>query len=505
MKNIYRLTWVDEKNLAHSVTLTPGNRKSEIGRSLTADIVVDNPSVSRIHAQLFWQKNVLNIRDLNSSFGTWVNGESLASQQSKTLYEKGEIRLGSLSIWFETHQKDESQELMQTCFFPPKENRAAQLPDELNALKSKILSNFKVYCEREEVPQALEELLHNELYTLCDRQREQLKTQRVLNSISHILNRCHTLEELSRSSLDLISKVLSGDRGFFMVYNVESKQFDLIAKRNFSEPDSTTFINTQTMYHNPLLELCLEKGEIIIIGDAQKDQTISSLSNFNLRDARSLVVLPLLQHDRIIGIIYVDSLTRSHCFSERHIPFLETFAAHTSIALHNAQLYRLAITDDLTGLYTRKFIDERLEQELERAKRYQRPFSVLILDLDHFKQINDTYGHITGDLVLKSTSKTLRLQLREADIAGRLGGEEFIVILGETSLKGAINFAERLREEIEQSIIRTDDQNIRVTASIGVAGYSPKYEDKLHQMLSDADQALYQAKKKGRNRVNAVG
>ena len=165
------------------------------------------------------------------------------------------------------------------------------------------------------------------------------------------------------------------------------------------------------------------------------------------------------------------------------------------------QLYKRATTDDLTGLYTRQYIDERLAQEIERAKRYQRPFSILMVDLDHFKQVNDTYGHSTGDLVLQIVSDILIQDLRDTDIAGRLGGEEFIIILGETQQDGAVNFAERIREEIESKHIEKDNKVIKVTASIGLACYKKSYKDQFERLIEDADKALYKAKNSGRNRV----
>lgn len=497
MKKIYNLSWVDEDNLTHSRVLDPKNKKLLIGRSPSMDIVVTNPSVSRIHAELFWKNNVLNIKDLNSSFGTWINDRRLVTEQNKTLYENGEIRLGSLSIWYEINEMDDSQELLQTCILPQINVDTPILTSELSAFKEKLLKNIKAHCHIDVLTEPLKESLNKEIQLLSEKYEEQLKEQKVLNSISHILNRNNTLSELSKRALNIISRVVNAERGFIVMYGEKAKRFELIAKRNIEKNELLINFTNKT---SALVQRSIEDAKIIIVDDAQKDEALFNLETISTPETSSIAVIPLIQREEVIGVIYLDS-SRTHCFDERQKSFLQTFALHTSIALHNAQLYKQAITDDLTQLYTRQYINERMEQEHERAKRYQRPFSVLLVDLDRFKLVNDTYGHSAGDLVLKSVSSILIRQLRDTDIAGRLGGEEFIVILGETELEGAKIIAERMREEIEQETIKKDDKLIKVTTSIGVASYNERHKEQFNRLIEDADKALYQAKNDGRNRV----
>lgn len=501
MQKLYYLSWVDEENLAHSEVLVPRGGKLLVGRALTADIVVSNPSVSRIHAQLLWQNNLLTIEDLHSSYGTWVNDKRLGLNQNIPLYESGEIRLGNLSIWYEIRDKHKNQDILQTCFFPTQQAEKLQLSSELKAFKTKLLKSIKDISDNKLLLARFEASLDGELYTLNEKHQEQLKEQKILNSISHILNRSLTLSELSKNALDLISKVLSADRGFIVLYNKDEKQFNLIAKRNFNESEEISQIHRDESYSSTLIKRCYESGQIIIVNDAQNKLPFANLESIVSSGACSILAIPLNQHDQVVGVIYLDSSGNNSYFEERHIPFLETFSAHTSIALHNANLYKRAITDDLTKLFTRKYIDERLEQEIDRAKRYHRPFSVLIIDLDHFKNINDTYGHSAGDLVLQTVSYILRRRLRDTDVAGRFGGEEFIVILGETEQKGAFQFAERIREEIEQKTIEKEGQLIKVTASIGLSSYQSRHSEQFRELIEDADSALYQAKENGRNQV----
>ena len=169
------------------------------------------------------------------------------------------------------------------------------------------------------------------------------------------------------------------------------------------------------------------------------------------------------------------------------------------------KLIALATIDDLTQLYNRRYFFVRFQQELERAKRYQRPLSCLILDLDHFKQVNDTYGHLAGDQVLKEIAHILKTQCRQSDLAGRYGGEEMIVLLPETDAHGAFAIAERIREMIQNhETVSAKGQSIRVTVSIGVAhlnGAEVGAVDNPDRIVQYADDALLAAKKKGRNRI----
>jgi len=160
--------------------------------------------------------------------------------------------------------------------------------------------------------------------------------------------------------------------------------------------------------------------------------------------------------------------------------------------------------DELTGLMSRRHFFENAEQYFVIASRYQKSFSILLLDLDHFKEINDTYGHMAGDDALRSFGEQLAAFKRESDIAGRFGGEEFIFLLPETNTEHAFAFAEKVRVKTENMQITYQDESITMTVSVGVAMYDPDHpSDNLIHLINEADKALYAAKKSGRNRVIA--
>lgn len=163
------------------------------------------------------------------------------------------------------------------------------------------------------------------------------------------------------------------------------------------------------------------------------------------------------------------------------------------------ELRRIASVDELTGLHTRRHVLELGEHEYRRLARHQRELAILLIDLDHFKRINDSHGHAAGDEVLRHVGSLFRASLREGDIAGRFGGEEFLAILPETDLPAARQIAERLRTCLDQSVIVWRDIRIRLTLSIGIA--TTVADEPIERTIARADRALYDAKRSGRNRV----
>ena len=169
----------------------------------------------------------------------------------------------------------------------------------------------------------------------------------------------------------------------------------------------------------------------------------------------------------------------------------------------NSQIEQLSVTDPLLGIFNRRYLDERLPQEAVRSRRYGHALSVVMADLDHFKKINDSYGHQTGDLVLQHSVNLVRSALRASDWIARYGGEEFVIVLPETPLSGASVVAERMRRLCAETQVELPHTRLRVTASFGVAtidGVTPSNED-AEAMLREADKALYESKRAGRNRV----
>lgn len=171
------------------------------------------------------------------------------------------------------------------------------------------------------------------------------------------------------------------------------------------------------------------------------------------------------------------------------------------LELMNKRLRKLSITDGLTELFNHRHIHELLQEEFERSNRSGEPIAVAMLDLDHFKKVNDTYGHPTGDVILYETAQILRETAREIDMPGRYGGEEFIVILPNTVEDAAARFAERVRQRVNEHVFRDEATEVRMTLSCGVASFPGEGIESPETLLKRADEALYRAKESGRNRM----
>lgn len=167
---------------------------------------------------------------------------------------------------------------------------------------------------------------------------------------------------------------------------------------------------------------------------------------------------------------------------------------------YHSKLFDFAARDTLTGLYNKRFVLSELESHFKIARRNKRIFSIIIFDIDNFKEINDSYGHLAGDAFLKNVGKIMNDTLREQDISGRVGGEEFLIIIPETGLDGAMDLAERFRKKIETSKIVFQDQKIHATISAGVSQFQLGDKDWV-LLIKEADDALYRAKRKGKNKV----
>jgi diguanylate cyclase (GGDEF)-like protein len=218
---------------------------------------------------------------------------------------------------------------------------------------------------------------------------------------------------------------------------------------------------------------------------------------------RAWLGVPLFMYGDCDGVVAVQS-TRAGAFSQQQQMLLESLALQIASALQNAHLYELAMVDGLTGLFVRRYFDARIEEEIERSRRYGSPFSVVMLDVDDFKKLNDTYGHLGGDRVLRAIANVIKAQMRGVDTAARYGGEEMAVILPRTEMVGAYNLAERIREAIAELRITTDDDPPRalsVTASLGIAAFPESKAQTGEDLVRRADRALYRAKKTGKNRV----
>lgn len=233
------------------------------------------------------------------------------------------------------------------------------------------------------------------------------------------------------------------------------------------------------------------------------------------RRPASVALLPLVRYGRLIGSFNIGSSESARFVRGVRTDFLEHFAAVIAICIENAinmeRIKRQGLTDTLTAINNRRFFDQRLKEEVEMAGRVGRPLSCMLLDVDHFKRVNDTYGHQVGDQVLREVAALIRAQLRGSDVLSRYGGEEFAALLANTPNEGTIDVAERIRHAIEAHVFEGEGfEPFTVTISIGVATFrvapnTPVPRTQGEALIGHADRVLYDAKAGGRNRVVSAG
>lgn len=247
-----------------------------------------------------------------------------------------------------------------------------------------------------------------------------------------------------------------------------------------------------------------KKGKMIYLPDVEEEPRFLHYRGESVEKG-SFLSIPLKYKGRVLGVMNC-SRSRKDNFSEEEIRVLTMVTNQIALAVENATLYmktrELSVRDELTGIYNRRHFQQVLQMEWKRATRFKRPLSLLMIDIDHFKEFNDSFGHPHGDKVLKLIATLLSKNLREVDTIARFGGEEFVVLLPDTDRDGAMVVGEKLRRLVE--IERFDEggrQIMPLTVSVGIAVF-PEDAKEMDDLIDHADIALYEAKDGGRNRVS---
>jgi diguanylate cyclase (GGDEF)-like protein len=252
-----------------------------------------------------------------------------------------------------------------------------------------------------------------------------------------------------------------------------------------------------------------QSGEAVVVPDTSKDSRFFGQVDEKTKVAtRSIVAVPVRFRDQCLGVVELINCVGPDGFSQRDLALLEALADYAAIAIENARhvqrIHELTITDDCTSLYNARHLNFMLDTEIYRSHRYAFEFSLIFIDLDHFKSVNDTHGHLVGSKLLAEIGEAIKLHCRLIDLAFRYGGDEFVVLLPQTSKENALGVARRLHKLIGETAWLKDDVNVRLTASIGVASYPTDSRTKA-ELLHLADEAMYLVKNTTRDRVAAAG
>ncbi len=258
------------------------------------------------------------------------------------------------------------------------------------------------------------------------------------------------------------------------------------------------------MENHALIEKVLDGG--IPFVDNSYDREIRTSFDDEVLTIRSLVCCPLRHKEEKLGALEVLN-KKDGAFGDDDVRFLEMLAQPLALALETLRVFdnteRLTITDDLTRLYNYRYLQQYLAAEAKRCLRYKRTVSLLFIDVDGFKHINDNFGHLVGSKALAEIGHTLRAAVRETDVVGRYGGDEFVIVLPETPLPGALTIADRIRKTIEDHEFVALGQSLRLTVSLGVANL-PKHTVTAEGLIKKADAAMYRAKQLSKNSIRVA-
>jgi diguanylate cyclase (GGDEF)-like protein len=325
---------------------------------------------------------------------------------------------------------------------------------------------------------------------------------RLIRTLSEVLeaqSHLQTFSEMLTSHLEL--DVLASETLQALLRTIGAEGGAILTERNgeLQIASSYAIVHPADLTTNPLVLQTMNKSvsqRIHFPEDIVMDGVLTSFR------PREIIIEPILYKQAIIGIIILAGM---EAFSAKGLQRLAACEPILSMAMNNAithqQMQQLAALDSLTGIYNRRFGYNRIQEEFSRAIRSGSSLSLIMMDIDHFKAVNDTYGHVVGDKIIVQITKTAMGAIREGDLMIRYGGEEFLCVLPGANKQDAAFVAERIRVMVKDSVLRDGDQEIRTTISLGTVSYPNENVNDIQQMINLADEAMYTAKKTGRNRV----
>lgn len=334
--------------------------------------------------------------------------------------------------------------------------------------------------------------------------KRRLERYEDLYRLGLVLSSSQDMREVHYVVIDYATRLTNCPAGSLVMFDEKTDEMVLGAAKGFS-PDFFK-VRRWKLRRGGLNSYVLNQNKPVVIADIAKFKSFDDQTLANER-IKSIAASPLTVEGKTIGILYVDDFVQ-RLFTDDDVGTLSLISTYAALSIEHTKLLEdtrmMAITDGLTGLYNHRYLFTRLEEELERAKRYKHPLTLITFDIDYFKNYNDSQGHLHGNEALRKLGGIIRENTRQIDLAARCGGEEFAVIMPETTKAKGLEFAERLRQNIEKASFYGEEEQPgrKLTVSMGVASL-PEDSDDGSNVMDKADQALYEAKRRGRNQVVA--
>ncbi|MBQ8476620.1 sensor domain-containing diguanylate cyclase [bacterium] len=439
----------------------------------------------------------------NSPFWDAVNKAKVTAMKDdkNTNLFKSFLEYNNISSLHPTHVRVFFHNTIPICFCFIKEEAKHRITSELvNKLNhafdyiEPIIAKLHKKIKKDEEIAALQKSLHN---------------ISILYNISQAVNFIDDLKKLLQVIIQKALLTLDAEKGSLMLYDYSNNALQVRIVSGLQDKKLEEAINNGAVQCAKIGigegiagTVFLERKPIITnLGSADPRFIVKEV----LSNTKSLLCAPLIAKGEVIGVINITNKKHDKLFNQKDLEFITSLANQAAIAIDNAKLYELATKDGMTKLYIYRHFYTLLENEIRRCSRYKRNMSLIMMDIDNFKKINDTYGHLTGDTILKTLAVTLQETVRKIDIPARYGGEEFVVILPETDKEDACTIAERIRKNISKIVVRVNEtQTLSPTVSIGVAQYTTDAQE-AKELINCADTALYHSKHNGKNIVSTYG
>jgi diguanylate cyclase (GGDEF)-like protein len=468
-----------------------------IGRGDENDVQINDASVSRKHAKVFKHGKDYFIKDLRSQNGTWIDGNIVKAGDKFRVKEGEPVALGNVILSFGRKSPEGS------------------IPNQ--------------YAVELTVDGAEGDPAHGD--TLMTNRRKLQQIHEITTSLIQSLD----IREVFAKIIDTL---------FLYFKNVDSGAILLLDEKNMKLKKAISKVrdrkkSKEFFISASVVKRAIAEAKAIMIANTNLEKDAPLSESLEVNRIVSAMCVPLITKTATRGVIYVHSSSAPQGFQKEDLLFITSLSNPAAVAIENALLHEksrqseealkkardelnvkveertaelteankklneLTITDSLTGLFNHRYLMKVLEGEFLRAVRYKRPLALLLFDIDHFKTVNDTYGHLCGDMVLKETAGILKNGLRRSDVIARYGGDELVILLPEADNETALGVAEKLREALRKNIFNWEEKSFSITCSAGIASITDHGLRDWNQLLNNADKALYSAKESGRNAVRS--